>query len=61
MASSGRLKPGGKGKISVAVNIKGRSGSLTKTVHVYTNDPGKPVLDLSVRVDVRQGTAEKRQ
>ncbi len=61
MASSGRLKPGEKGKISVAVNIKGRAGSLIKTVHVYTNDPRNRVINLSVRVDVRQGRAEKRQ
>jgi hypothetical protein len=60
MASSSHLKPGEKGRISLTVNLKGRSGSLTKTVHVYTNDPRKPVIDLSVKMEVRRGAAEKQ-
>jgi Protein of unknown function (DUF1573) len=58
MASSGRLKPGETGKISVTVNLVGKSGSLTKTVHVYTNDPASPVTNLSVRVNVRKGAVK---
>ncbi|MEJ2695357.1 MAG: DUF1573 domain-containing protein [Candidatus Sulfobium sp.] len=61
MASSGRLKPGETGKIRVAVDLRGRSGSLTKTVHVYTNDPRKPATDLSVKMEVRRETAVKKR
>ena len=61
MASSSRLKPGEKGKISVTVGLGGRLGNLTKTVHVYTNDPQKPVMNLSVRVAVRKGAAVKKR
>jgi Protein of unknown function (DUF1573) len=61
MASSSHLKPGEKGKISVTVNLRGRSGNLIKTVHVYTNDPRKPVIDLSVKMDVKRGPAAKKR
>ena len=53
MASSGRLKPREKGKISVSVDIRGRSGNLTKTVQVHTNDPKKAVTVLSVTMFVK--------
>jgi Protein of unknown function (DUF1573) len=59
MVSSDRLTPGEKGKVSVTVNLKGRSGSLTKIVYIYTNDPRNPVTKLSVRADVKQRAGEK--
>jgi hypothetical protein len=52
MASSGRLKPRGKGRISVSVNTRGKSGRLHKTVRVYSNDPKQPVTTLSVIMSV---------
>ena len=53
MASSGRLKPLEKGRISVSVNTKGKSGRLNKTVRVYSNDPKQRVTTLSVLMSVK--------
>ena len=53
MASSSRLEPQEKGKISVKVNIKGKSGNIRKTIQVYTNDPAKPVTVLSLIMQVK--------
>ena len=52
MASSGRLEPGEEGKIGVRVDIKGKTGTLKKTVQVYTNDPQNPVIVLNVSLVV---------
>lgn len=53
MASSSRLEPQGKGKISVKVDIKGKSGNVQKTVQVYTNDPAAPVTVLSIIMQIK--------
>jgi len=53
MASSSRLEPQGKGKISVNVDVKGKSGNIQKTVQVYTNDPAAPVTTLSLIMQVK--------
>ena len=53
MASSSRLEPQEMGKISVKVNIKGKSGHIKKTVQVYTNDPSMPVTVLSLVMQVK--------
>jgi hypothetical protein len=53
VASSGHLKPQEEGKINVAVDVKGKSGSLSKTVQVYTNDPDKPVTTLTLKMVVK--------
>jgi hypothetical protein len=53
MASSSRLEPQGKGKISVKVDIKGKFGNIQKTVQVYTNDPATPVTVLSLIMQVK--------
>ena len=55
MASSSRLEPQEKGKISVKVDIKGKAGNIHKTVQVYTNDPANPVTNLSVKLQVKDG------
>lgn len=59
MASSGRLKPQERGKISVSVDVRGKSGNLTKTVQVYTNDPNKAVTTLSVKMFVKNPGAKQ--
>ena len=56
MASSSRLEPQEKGKISVKVNVKGKSGNIKKTVQVYTNDPSMPVTALSLVMRVKDPT-----
>ena len=53
MASSSRLKPQEKGKISVRVDIEGKTGNINKTIQVYTNDPANPVTNLSVKMQVK--------
>jgi mono/diheme cytochrome c family protein len=53
MASSSRLEPQEKGKISGNVNIKGKSGNIQKTIQVYTNDPAKPVTVLYLILQVK--------
>jgi hypothetical protein len=55
MASSSRLEPQEKGKISIQVDIKGKTGNMQKTVQVHTNDPANPVTNLSVRMQVKDG------
>jgi len=46
MASSSHLKAGEKGQISTKVETKGRTGSLYKSVQVFSNDPKKPTVTL---------------
>ncbi len=53
MASSGHLKPLEKGKIDVTVDVKGKSGPLSKTVQVHTNDPNKPLAILTLKMVVK--------
>jgi hypothetical protein len=52
VASSSRLKPGEKGKISVKVNIQGRAGHLSKSVQVFSNDPKKKIVTLIVKANI---------
>ena len=53
MASSSRLGPREKGKISVKVDIKGKTGNIQKTIQVHTNDPAAPVTNLVVIMQVK--------
>jgi len=55
MASSSLLKPGEKGKIIAKVDIKGRVGSLSKGVQVFSNDPKRPIVTLSLRAMIKEG------
>lgn len=53
MASSSRLKAGEKGKIIVKIDIKGRVGSISKSVQVFSNDPKRPVVTLVLKAIIR--------
>ena len=53
MASSSHLKAGEKGKITAHIDMKGRAGTLLKTVQVYSNDPKRPSVVLSLRATVQ--------
>ena len=53
MASSSRLGPQEKGKISVDINVKGKHGNIQKSIRVKTNDPANPVTTLSLTMQVR--------
>jgi hypothetical protein len=53
MASSSHLKPGEKGKITAKIDMKGRTGTLYKTVQVASNDPKRPSVVLSLRATIQ--------
>jgi hypothetical protein len=53
MASSDHLNPGEKGKITAKVGIKSRSGRLSKSIKVFSNDPKRPVVTLFLKVIIR--------
>ena len=53
VASSSRLKPGERGKINVSVDIRGRTGYISKTIQVYANDPKNPVTKLAVQIYIK--------
>lgn len=54
MASLSRLKPGEKGKIIAKIDIKGRVGSISKSVRVFSNDPKRPAVTLGLKALIRQ-------
>jgi hypothetical protein len=53
VASSSHLKPGQREKIHVLVDIRGKSGYISKTIHVYANDPNNPVTKLAIRMYIK--------
>jgi hypothetical protein len=52
LASESVIPPGGEGRIKVTFNSKRFEGQVTKTVTVFTNDPGEPKAHLKVIVTV---------
>ena len=57
LVSNDNLKPGQEGTIKVELNTKNRSGKMSKTVTVQSNDPNDPSKILTVYADViRQGS-----
>jgi hypothetical protein len=53
MASSSQIKPGETGSITVTVNMQNYSGTVTKEIAVYSNDPGKPRVKLLIIAVIR--------
>jgi hypothetical protein len=53
MASSSHIKPGEAGKITARINSKGRKGPLAKIVRVYSNDPERSVVTLSLKAVIQ--------
>lgn len=53
MASSSRLRPGEEGQIRASVDVKGKLGTLRKSVKVHTNDPTKPLTKLFLKMIVK--------
>jgi len=54
VASSSHIKPGDKGKITAKIDIKGRSGALSKNVQVFSNDPKRPTVTLSLKAIIKK-------
>jgi hypothetical protein len=52
------LKKGEKSKIHVTIDSKGKSGKITKTVTIITNDPNPQRSTITLNV---QGTVEKKE
>jgi hypothetical protein len=53
MASSSQLKPGEKGKLIAKINIKGRVGSVSKGVQVFSNDPKRSLVTLFLNATIK--------
>lgn len=56
------IPPGGEGKITLKLNLKGYSGAIKKTTSVFTNDPQNPRYTLTMQgnaraiIDIRPST-----
>jgi hypothetical protein len=53
MASSSQIKPGESGSITATVTVQHYSGIITKEIAVFSNDPGKPRVNLLLKAEVR--------
>jgi len=53
MASSDHIEPGEKGKITTKIDTHGRAGSLSKSIRVFSNDPRKPTVVLSLKAMIK--------
>jgi hypothetical protein len=56
VASSSHLEPGETGSISAKVSTKGRTGSLSKGINVFSNDPERPTIRLSIHTKIELHT-----
>ncbi|MBN2425217.1 MAG: DUF1573 domain-containing protein [Calditrichaceae bacterium] len=52
--SSGEILSGQTGEIKVSLNTRGRIGKFAKSIGVYSNDPGRPKIFLTLTVRVRR-------
>jgi hypothetical protein len=52
MAGPSRLKPGEKGSVLVKVTTTGRQGQVIENVEVWSNDPARPRITLTVEAYV---------
>ena len=57
MASSSQIKPGEKGKITAAVDVRNYNGAVIKHIIVRSNDPLKPQAVLQLKAEVRRDTS----
>jgi hypothetical protein len=53
MASSSHIKPGEKGKITAKIDTQGRIGPVSKNIQVFSNDPKRPSVSLSLKALVQ--------
>lgn len=58
MASSDHLRPEEKGKIVAKIDTKGRMGALSKKVQVFSNDPKRHVVVLSLKAMIKNPKSE---
>lgn len=48
------IGPGGSGRVRVVLDTAALAGPLARSVEILTNDPRNPILQLTVKADVRQ-------
>jgi hypothetical protein len=53
MAGPSHLKPGEKGSILVKAATTGRKGYVIENVEVWSNDPARPRITLTIKAYVR--------
>ena len=53
MASSGHLKPGEKGSLTASIDTRDRAGLIAKSVEVFTNDPERRRVVLTLKADIK--------
>jgi hypothetical protein len=54
MASSSQIKPGATGSVAVSVDTSDFKGIIVKEVWLYTNDPNKPKVLLTIKAEVER-------
>jgi len=47
------IPPGGEGKIRLSVRTRGRQGKVSRNARVYTNDPAKSMVSLTITAFIR--------
>ena len=47
------ILPGGEGKIRLSLRTRGRQGNISRSARVYSNDPARGVVSLSIKALVR--------
>ena len=54
LVSSEKLEPGAEGTIKVELDTKNRSGKMSRTITIQSNDPRDPTKILTVYVDIEK-------
>ena len=54
LVSSEKLKPGAEGTLKVELDTKNRSGKMSRTITIQSNDPRDPTKILTVYADVEK-------
>jgi hypothetical protein len=53
MASSSHINPGENGKITAKIDTKGRIGPVSKNIQVFSNDPKRSVVTLTLKAVIK--------
>jgi Protein of unknown function (DUF1573) len=53
MASSSHINPGDTGKITAKIDTKGRIGPVSKSIQVFSNDPKRSVVTLTLKAVIQ--------
>jgi hypothetical protein len=56
LASSSQIKPREKGLITAKIDARNYKGNIVKNIRVYSNDPTKPEVTLTLRAEIRSSS-----